>query len=97
MYKTARVRRLITWAIDTLHLRSMSDGPCGDCNWQPSIAQFHKLEYVGIDLVPQLILDNARKYRHAENMRFINLDLVLDDLPRSDIFMVNTSFYSCLV
>ena len=66
----------------------MSDGPCGDCNWQPSTAQFSKLEYIGIDLVPQLILGNARKYRHARNMRFVNLDLVLDDLPKSDIFMV---------
>ena len=41
-----------------------------------------------MDIVPELILGNSKKHARFKNARFINLDLVLDELPQSDVYMV---------
>lgn len=41
-----------------------------------------------MDIVPDLILGNSKKHAKLNNARFINLDLVLDELPKSEVYMV---------
>ena len=41
-----------------------------------------------MDIVPELILGNSKKHAKFSNARFINLDLVLDELPKAEIYMV---------
>jgi len=38
---------------------------------------------MGADIVAQVVIQNGRKYRHHKNMKFINLDLAMDELPKN--------------
>lgn len=85
---TERVRKLIDYTISKFNIESFSDAPCGDCAWQTHLNNFAHINYTGMDIVPELILGNSKKHAKFKNARFINLDLVLDELPESDIYMV---------
>lgn len=61
-------------------IRSLVDAPCGDGNWMSQIAPALD-NYLGVDIVPQLIEDNQRRY---PTLRFRCADLTHDPLPRAD-------------
>jgi hypothetical protein len=61
-------------------IRSLVDAPCGDCIWMSRIAPTLD-SYVGVDIVPQLIEDNQRRY---PKLRFCQADLTRDGLPAAD-------------
>ncbi|KAJ3069355.1 hypothetical protein HK102_006944, partial [Quaeritorhiza haematococci] len=77
-----RVRSFIAAVWDIFSIKTFLDAPCGDCNWQPSIEGFENVMYTGADIVPQLIIKDMRKYINKLNMRFVNLDLVIDKVPQ---------------
>jgi hypothetical protein len=79
---TKRARHFLSTTFKTFNIKSFLDSPCGDCNWQPKISGFKKIHYTGADIVSQVIIQNGRKYRHHKNMRFINLDLAIDEIPK---------------
>lgn len=83
-----RVRKLIDYTITRFNVHNFADAPCGDCAWQTSLHNFPNINYTGMDIVPDLILGNAKKHSRFPNARFINLDLVLDELPKADTYMV---------
>ena len=74
-----------------LGVRRLVDAPCGDFNWIAEVADAVD-EYVGVDVVPELIAYNLR--RHAGPKRaFLCLDLVRDALPSGDLVLCR----DCLV
>ncbi|TPX69651.1 hypothetical protein SpCBS45565_g02309 [Spizellomyces sp. 'palustris'] len=79
---TARIRNFINTVIDHFSIQTFLDAPCGDCNWQPGIPSFSKVAYTGADIVPNVIIQNMRKYLYKPNMRFVNLDLAMDPFPQ---------------
>lgn len=78
---TANVRRLLASAWKTLKIRTFLDAPCGDAHWISKTAGFKDVSYTGADIVPAAAVLNSRQYRHQANMRFMQLDLVGDELP----------------
>lgn len=61
-------------------VRSLSDIPCGDFNWQPlMLAEFKDLDYAAYDIVPQMIEDNKLK---NPDVKFAVLDITRD-IPRA--------------
>ncbi|KAI9093844.1 hypothetical protein DFS34DRAFT_652401 [Phlyctochytrium arcticum] len=80
---TVRVRQLIDTAIRAMNIKTFLDAPCGDCNWQPNLDTFNRIQYTGADIVERAITLNMRKYLNKPNMRFVNLDLVLDKIPKN--------------
>ncbi|KAJ1552857.1 hypothetical protein HK096_010168, partial [Nowakowskiella sp. JEL0078] len=83
---TVNARKFISTMWQIFGIKSFLDSPCGDCNWQPSIPGFDKINYTGIDIVSAEILQNAQKYISKPNMRFINLDLVTQGIIPKDQF-----------
>lgn len=84
---TANVRKLLatawkTFAAPDRPLRFL-DAPCGDCNWLPKTTGFYDIAYTGADIVVNATVNNARRYRHESNMRFMSLDLVMEELPKA--------------
>ena len=74
-----------------LGVRRLVDAPCGDFNWIGEVAD-SVAEYVGIDVVPELIAEN--RLRHAaDNRTFLCLDIARDPLPRGDLILCR----DCLV
>jgi len=79
---TRNARLFLGTVIKTFNAKKFLDTPCGDCNWQPLIPGINTIDYLGADIVAQAIINNGRKYRHHQNLKFINLDLVVDEIPR---------------
>ncbi|KAJ3119492.1 hypothetical protein HK098_005393 [Nowakowskiella sp. JEL0407] len=85
MAYTVQARLFMSTMFKIFKPKSFLDSPCGDCNWQPSITGIENVLYTGVDIVPNVVLQNAKKYIGNKNMRFVNLDLVTDlkSLPKN--------------
>jgi SAM-dependent methyltransferase len=62
-------------------IKSILDIPCGDFNWMSQVPM-ESIDYVGIDIVRDLIIRNQNKY---PDKKFLCLDLLLDNLPQADL------------
>jgi hypothetical protein len=68
---------------------SMADLPCGDCNWiGPFLSAHPHLAYVGYDIVPELVADNAARLP----WRFAVLDVVRNAPARADLILCKDLF-----
>lgn len=65
-------------------LKNIIDAPCGDFNWMKLVTLDQDMHYTGLDIVPDLIAENNRKYASFQNC-FILADLTIDPLPNGDI------------
>ncbi|TPX32631.1 hypothetical protein SmJEL517_g04275 [Synchytrium microbalum] len=81
MEYTVNVRTFLALVFRVFDVKSWLDTPCGDCNWQRNISGFNDILYTGADIVPSVIIQNGRKYRDIQNMKFMHLDLAVDDVP----------------
>lgn len=79
--QTAEVRRHLPGLIDALAIQTMLDIPCGDWHWMRELSL--NVDYVGADIVPELIQRNQSLYGN-DRRRFMTLDLTADELPRVD-------------
>lgn len=76
----------------TYNIKSVLDIPCGDFKWMQKV-DFDNIDYVGGDIVKDLIETNSRLYSRNDNYNFIVIDLISDPLPASDLIIVR----DCLV
>jgi hypothetical protein len=82
---TKNIREAIPQVIDKLKITSMLDAPCGDLNWMRLVLPDLKdMQYIGADIVDDIVQENASKFS-AENVRFVQLDLVNDPMPRTGL------------
>jgi len=88
---TAELRRALPDLLRKYRVTSMLDAPCGDFNWM-SHAPLPVQEYVGLDIVPELIARNRLRYEKP-NRRFMIADITSDVLPRTDLILCR----QCLV
>lgn len=65
-------------------IKSILDIPCGDLNWMKEV-DLSGIEYIGADIVEELIEANKIKYPLNE---FQVLDLTSDPLPKVDLIFV---------
>jgi SAM-dependent methyltransferase len=89
--QTRTIRRELNGIFDEFEIRSMLDAPCGDFYWMKEVDR-HKVRYLGVDIVPQIIASNARQYANAMT-DFAVVDIVNDALPRVDLILCR----DCLV
>lgn len=73
-----------------LDVRRVIDVPCGDFHWMSRV-DLSQVDYLGCDIVDELIQANRRYER--ENVRFRKLDLLTDPLPPADLILCR----DCLV
>ena len=63
---------------------SLLDAPCGDFHWMRHVEWPSGFNYVGADIVHDLIIENRRKYPDVE---FMELDVLRDRLPDVDVWL----------
>ena len=83
--RTSVFRAEIAVLLEEFGVRSLLDAGCGDFNWMKEV----KLDldrYIGADVVPELILENQRKYGDATRS-FLITDITRDKLPRVDVIL----------
>jgi hypothetical protein len=71
-------------------VRRLVDVPCGDFRWMKRVVS-HLWDYVGLDLVAELIAQNAQ-YESA-HVKFIHGDIISSPIPRADMILCR----DCLV
>jgi hypothetical protein len=85
LIQTAVIRAEIPRWLAELRVKTLLDIPCGDHYWMSTI-NLPVEQYIGADIVPDLISRNAAKYGgHGKN--FVICDLTKDRLPRVDCIL----------
>lgn len=77
---------------EALNINSILDIPCGDFNWMRYV-EMNNVSYKGADIVEPLIGSNKEQYKDRSNVEFEVLNLINDELPKTDVIFVR----DCLV
>ena len=81
------IRRVLKKILEKHKISSITDAPCGDCNWIRNIFRNSKVKYLGLDIVPELINKNKIKYKDKKNLNFKILDLTTNTIPAADLII----------
>ncbi|HYW74149.1 MAG TPA: class I SAM-dependent methyltransferase [Pyrinomonadaceae bacterium] len=85
MTRTENVRRELPGLLESIGATSLLDAACGDFNWMRH-TDLLGIEYLGVDIVPQLIARNQQLHGDR-NRKFLILDITRDALPRTDVIL----------
>lgn len=84
MNETASIRLVLPKLFKELHVKSVLDIPCGDCNWVKDLWLVLD-KYIGGDVVEELIADNQNKFHHEAEFQL--LDATQSKLPKVDLIL----------
>jgi SAM-dependent methyltransferase len=82
---TEVVRRVLRDVFHDYSVRSFMDIPCGDFNWMKAV-DLSGIDYLGVDIVADLIAENTRKFGSAQ-VHFRCADMLTDRLPGVDLIL----------
>ena len=85
---TSNVRNQLPLLIKKYNIKTILDIPCGDMVWMSTIID-QLPDYIGADLVPDLLDRNRKLY---PNIKFQQLDLITDPLPKVDLIICRDVF-----
>ena len=91
LINTRLISDLLPSLVKELNIETLLDLPCGDFNYMKEVCL--GCNYIGADIVPELILSNKEKYK---NIDFRCLDITNDSLPSADIILVRDCFVHLL-
>jgi len=83
---TEQIRREIPRLVEKYKIKKFLDAPCGDYNWFQAMKKPDVMEYIGGDIVEELIKQNQMKYGN-QHTRFIPIDIENDLLPQADLWL----------
>ncbi len=83
--RTALFRERIPPLLAEIGAKSLLDAGCGDFNWMKELKPPGE-QYIGIDIVSELITHNIQKFGRA-GRRFIHGDILCYDLPKVDVIL----------
>lgn len=83
---TANLRATLPSIFNTIGAKKIFDAPCGDFNWMRHVIQSGDIDYIGGDIVSQLIDNNTEMYQ-AERTRFVLTNIIEDDFPKVDLWI----------
>lgn len=88
--RTEVIRLALPGLLAGVGARSLLDAPCGDFNWMCRV-DLGGVEYVGADVVPELIERNRRLHA-GPGRSFVVADVSRDRLPRADVVLCRDCF-----
>jgi hypothetical protein len=77
---------LARWLAAHPEVRRLLDAPCGDFNWMRALSFPHSVEYIGCDIVPELVEANSARHA-APGRRFEQLDIAAGPIPQADAWL----------
>jgi hypothetical protein len=83
---TENIRKELPKILTQYKIKIFLDAPCGDFHWFKRIKMPDEVEYIGGDIVDELVSQNQLRYTN-ERTTFISLDIINDALPRADLWM----------
>ena len=88
--QTEIIRNKLPELLKEYNILSILDIPCGDFNWMKEV-NLDSISYIGADIVEKIILAHNKKYS-KENRKFIKIDILKDELPRTDLIFCRDLF-----
>ena len=88
--QTETIRRELPALFRRYNVRTLLDIPCGDFAWMSQI-DLAQVDYLGGDIVPDLIAQNTAKYG-SPHVAFKVCDIITDRLPPADMLLVRDCF-----
>jgi len=85
LVRTAGLRRELPELLAELGVDVLLDAGCGDFRWM-SETELPVLEYIGVEVVPELAAELARRYARP-GRRFLQADITRDELPQADFVL----------
>lgn len=82
--RTATLREALPKIIAKYQFKTFLDAPCGDFFWMKTVMSKLSINYIGADIVNELILRNIACFA-SSNISFTKLDITFDQLPITDI------------
>ncbi len=83
--RTERLRPELSLLLKEVKVRSVLDVPCGDFNWM-RFTQLPSIEYLGADVVPDLVRGNSLRYA-GPGRTFVQINMLTGPLPRADLVL----------
>jgi len=85
--ETTEIMRIqLVSLINSLGIKTMVDAPCGDFYWMKEIInELDIVDYIGMDIVKEMIEKNIKHYGNDERINFGHVDVVNQVLPKSDL------------
>ncbi len=80
--QTVKIRNWLPQTLKSLGIQTLLDAPSGDFNWMKEIDLSFLECYIGVDIVPELVLENAKRYANSRTL-FLHMDITKDPLPRA--------------
>ena len=88
--QTQKLRKELPNLLTRNQINSVVDAPCGDFNWM-KLVDMGSRQYVGIDLVPELI-ESVREKFGSDRRSFLVLDISKALLPKTDLIICRDCF-----
>jgi hypothetical protein len=82
---TENIRIHLPKIIERFNIKRLFDAPCGDFNWMSQVLKNVDVDYIGSDIVEDLIISNRKNEKN--NVKFVKLDIRIDKLPASDLMI----------
>ena len=89
---TKNLRSWLIKKINELDVKKLVDAPCGDFNWMKLVTQEVNIDYIGIDIVKDIIATNNNLYQNS-NINFDVGNICKDALPACDLLMVRDCLF----
>jgi hypothetical protein len=88
LVNTENIRRELPALLRRHGIKSVVDVPCGDFHWMRCVLPACGIErYVGLDIVPELIAENRKRYRD-DGIEFGILDVIRRAPPEADLVLM---------
>ena len=88
---TQHIRKNLAEWLHANDVKSMVDLPCGDFNWMRLVDFPEGMSYHGIDIVPDLIVENTRKYQ-SDTVKFSVGDIIEGPVPSAEVYFCRDVF-----
>ena len=83
---TENLRKELPKLINDFKINSVLDAPCGDFNWMKVLLPKLNVNYIGADIVQELVDSHNSNYKN-EATKFLKLNLITDSFPYSDLLI----------
>ena len=83
---THNLRNQLPKLFSTFQINTVFDAPCGDFNWMKLVVSNTNIQYIGGDIVSELIQNNMLKNQSLA-IKFINLNIIDGQFPKADLWI----------
>ena len=87
LIKTELLRSNLPTLFDELYINSILDCGCGDFNWFQKIPLKSTIQYLGVDIVEPIIVQNQKNYT-KENIHFQKMNILEEPPETADLWIL---------